>query len=449
MAHVFLRIHPNFLHLKESERLLIQHNKLSELITLYERKDAHEKALNLLMCESSKSNSILAGLKHLVDYLKKLGNKNLELIFKYAKFVLEKDLSRGMEIFFSGEPARIDDFLLRRADEINESLSKPCLNIAQRSRLSIIAELDMSDFDDESLKELDHEQVVRFFESIEPKELSTYLVRSYLQYCVYLWFDKNASLSNLLIDIYKSYIEGQYRQLPTGVRNNALEQAITYRKLLKLLLSESSVYDLSFALSRFDLDEYPEERAIVLGRMGKHQEALNIYVNKLNEPGKAEAYCNYIYTQGQEQNVYYELLQIYLQSDYEEIRIDGSVSLLNAHSNKIGTSRTLEMLPASLMKCKNLSTFFETMLYRLVRTKHDTQIRNKLMIALQLQVHETKIISQDKKFVLTDEQMCVECNKRLGKSALVRFPNGILVHYGCLKNYDTTIGLNVNGSSTT
>jgi hypothetical protein len=112
------------------------------------------------------------------------------------------------------------------------------------------------------------------------------------------------------------------------------------------------------------------------------------------------------------------------------------VSLLNAHSNKIGTSKTLELLPAQLMKCKNLSQFFETMLYRLVRSKHDTQIRNRLMISLQLQVHETKIISQDKKFVVTDEQMCKECNKRMGKSAMVRFPDGVLIHYGCLKSYD-------------
>jgi hypothetical protein len=98
------------------------------------------------------------------------------------------------------------------------------------------------------------------------------------------------------------------------------------------------------------------------------------------------------------------------------------------------------------MKCKNLSQFFETMLYRLTRTKHDTQIRKKLMIALQLQVHETKIISHDKKFVVTDEKMCEECKKRLGKSAFVRFPDGVLIHYGCLKNYDTT-GATTSSSS--
>jgi hypothetical protein len=59
------------------------------------------------------------------------------------------------------------------------------------------------------------------------------------------------------------------------------------------------------------------------------------------------------------------------------------------------------------------------------------------MFALELQIHETKIMCQDKKFVVNDEQICKECNKRMGKSAMVRFPNGDLIHYGCSKSADT------------
>jgi len=56
------------------------------------------------------------------------------------------------------------------------------------------------------------------------------------------------------------------------------------------------------------------------------------------------------------------------------------------------------------------------------------------MLSLQLHIHETKIICQKKMFTVTDEQMCKECNKRMGKSAMVRFPNGDLIHYGCSKS---------------
>ena len=57
----FLRRDPNFLHLGESERLLNQHNKINELIILYEKKEEHEKALSLLLSESLKPNSNLSG----------------------------------------------------------------------------------------------------------------------------------------------------------------------------------------------------------------------------------------------------------------------------------------------------------------------------------------------------------------------------------------------------
>ena len=179
--------------------------------------------------------------------------------------------------------------------------------------------------------------------------------------------------------------------------------------------------------------------------MGKHHDALSIYVNILNDTEKAEVYCEKIYTESSapdSKQVFYQLLQIYLNSEYEEIRIGASIRLLNAHSNEIGTSKTLELLPAELMKCKNLSQFFENMLNRLVRNKHDTKIKNRLMIALELQVHETKIMCQNEKFTVNDEQICKECNKRMGKSAMVRYPNGVLIHYGCLKNSEATYSKN-------
>lgn len=476
LVQFFLRRDPNFLHLEESERLLNQHNKLNELIILYEKKEAHEKALNLLMTESSKSNSNLSGLKHIVEYLKKLGNQNLNLIFKFAKSVIETDFEWGMKIFIGGDPDKVDEILIKVSKDKDESLNKINRSMSKvinsnhnpligaillssvlkisldeeeakkdsRKNRIIKNDLDLSectDDDDETLKELNHETVYRFLEeSIEPKELSSHLVRIYLQYCIYVWNDKSTNLNNSLIDIYKEFLENTF--LPSQNQKLNSTNPKSFKQLLKYFLSETKNYEPIYALSKLDLDNYPEERAIVLGKMGKHHDALSIYVNILNDTDKAEAYCDNIYLQtdvlGSKQ-VFYELLQIYLNSDYEEVRIDASIRLLNAHSNEIGSSKTLELLPAQLMKCKNLSQFFENMLNRLVRNKHDTQIRNRLMVALQLQVHETKILCQDKKFVVNDEQMCKECNKRMGRSAMVRYPNGVLIHYGCLKNSEATL----------
>jgi hypothetical protein len=124
----FLRRDVNYLHLEESEKLLIQHNKLNELVILYGKKEAHEKALSLLMTESGKSNSNLGGYKHLVEYLKNIGNKNLPLIFKYAKVVLQAEPHFGMRVFLSGNLHKLDRVVMRK------SLEKEDASYRQRER---------------------------------------------------------------------------------------------------------------------------------------------------------------------------------------------------------------------------------------------------------------------------------------------------------------------------
>ena len=118
----FLRREQNFLHADESERLLIQHYKISELIILYEKKGAHEKALSLLMTEAAKAKSNLSGFKHIVEYLKKNGAKNFPLTLKYAKQVIEADNYWGMKIFM-GDAAKVDEVLAKRA-KIKEDILK-------------------------------------------------------------------------------------------------------------------------------------------------------------------------------------------------------------------------------------------------------------------------------------------------------------------------------------
>ena len=288
----------------------------------------------------------------------------------------------------------------------------------------------LDDDDDERTKAFNHQEVCNFLkDQIKPLELSQNLVRTYLQYCIFVWKDNNTDLSNELIDSYINLIETS----STNESNN-------FRKIFIYFLNETNNYDPNYVLSKLDLSKYPEERAIVLGKLGKHYEALSIYVNILSDTDKAEAYCDNLYSQSNildSKQVYYTLLQIYLNSDYEEIRIGASIRLLNTYSNEIGSCRSLELLPADLIKCKNLSPFFESMLNRIIRNKHNTQVINRLMFALELQIHETKIMCTDKKFYVTDEQICKECNKRMGKSAMVRFPNGDLIHYGCSKNSDS------------
>jgi Vam6/Vps39-like protein vacuolar protein sorting-associated protein 39 len=394
----FLRLEPLYLHFKQSEDLLIEHKKLNELIILYEKKQEHEKALNLLLIESIKHDSSLYGLKHLVEYLKKLGNENLELIFKFARNVIETDLEMGIKIFM-GDALKLDQII--------------CLQVNKKNLEKSSSNNDYYDFkiieddcDYDNLKLLDREQVSKYLKSFN-------LDRLYLQYCIFVWNDSSLKLNNILIDLY-------------------LIDSENFREILIYFLSETNYYDLEYAISKLNLENFPKERAIVLGKLGKHQEVLTIYVEKLNDTNKAEAYCNQVFCNYKD--IYYELLKIYLKSDDKKIKIDASIRLLNENSTEISSCRLLELLPDELIKFQNLSPFFENMLNRLYKNKHSIQIIKRLMFSLELQIHETKIFYKDKYFIVKDEQLCKKCNKRIGKSVIVRFPNGDLMHYSCSRN---------------
>ena len=69
------------------------------------------------------------------------------------------------------------------------------------------------------------------------------------------------------------------------------------RRLLKLLRAPptASRYNPERMLSRFPQDALYEERAVLLGRVGRHKEALTILVRRLNNPRLAEAYCDRVW----------------------------------------------------------------------------------------------------------------------------------------------------------
>lgn len=67
------------------------------------------------------------------------------------------------------------------------------------------------------------------------------------------------------------------------------------RKKLIQFLENSQQYTAENILSNFPTDNLLEERAIILGRLGKHEQALTIYVRALGDINKATDYCKKVY----------------------------------------------------------------------------------------------------------------------------------------------------------
>lgn len=100
---------------------------------------------------------------------------------------------------------------------------------------------------------------------------------------VHTWEDTNPLFHNALIH--------QYREKVIGGDTSAQH---TRKKLIEFL-EKSEHYTPDTVLGHFPTDNLLEERAIILGRLGKHDQSLAIYVRGLGDLEKATQYCNKVY----------------------------------------------------------------------------------------------------------------------------------------------------------
>ena len=118
LANALLRGQDNCCLPSEVEKELIKHNRRKELVAFYERQNRHKEALELISNTES-----LASNDNLLEYLKKLDNDHIQLIFEYVKPMLQsafegerdEDLLHEIMTLFIGEstpiyPSNFDAF---------------------------------------------------------------------------------------------------------------------------------------------------------------------------------------------------------------------------------------------------------------------------------------------------------------------------------------------------
>uniref|UniRef100_A0A671NBK8 Vam6/Vps39-like protein n=1 Tax=Sinocyclocheilus anshuiensis TaxID=1608454 RepID=A0A671NBK8_9TELE len=322
-----LRLENNHCHIEESEYVLKKAHKYSELIILYEKKGLHQKALQVLLDQSTKANSPLKGHERTVQYLQRLGVENLGMIFEFSPWVL-----------------------------------KICVPAVAAGK--------------------------------EAGEL------------------------------------GEYRN-----------------KLLSFL-EVSSSYEPERLISDFPFDGLLEERALLLGRMGKHEQALFIYVHILKDTHMAEEYCHGHYDPSANGNkdVYLSLLRMYLSPPdvhflgpikmelcEPQANLQAALKVLQLHHSKLNTTKAINLLPANT-QIREIQVFLESVLEEKAGRKRFDQVLKSLLQAEFLRVQEERIFHQQVKCVITDEKTCRVCKKKIGNSAFARYPNGVVVHYFCCKD---------------
>lgn len=105
------------------------------------------------------------------------------------------------------------------------------------------------------------------------------LVIPYLEHVIHTWNDNSPLFHDALINMYSEKI--------TNKKENATEAEIEHTKAkLVAFLEKSTHYTPERFVLHFPKDGFFEERAIIYGKLGRHEQALAIYVLILGESRK-------------------------------------------------------------------------------------------------------------------------------------------------------------------
>jgi len=359
----------NWCEVSEVEQVLRGREKHTELIFLYHGKGMHDKALSLLHEMSANEKSIRDKLGPTITYLQKLGPDQLDQIFDAAHWLFAIDPDMAFEVFTSEE------------------------------------------------HELPRHDVADYLEGIDP-----YLCVRYLEYLIHDRDETSQMLHERLAELYLRLSQAEKKH-----GDKAAEQNL-YSKLLRFI-EESQNYHIDRLFGLLPSDNMFEARAVLLGRLGKHEGALEIYVYRLQDYIKAEEYCKRIYHADPEaRGIFLTLLRIYLHSGTSSNFLRPALELISRHSPRLDAVETLHLLPP-MVTAQDLNAFLCEALREPV---FDTRVAREIWKARSEQVASKLIGLQTKRVKVTDSRICPQCHKRIGNSVIaVHAPRGEVTHYTC------------------
>ncbi|KHJ79428.1 hypothetical protein OESDEN_20926 [Oesophagostomum dentatum] len=226
------------------------------------------------------------------------------------------------------------------------------------------------------------------------------------------------------------------------------------RRLLKFL-QFSLYYSPQAVILQLSNCAFYEERALVLGRLKHHEQALAIYTSILNDFDAAEEYCKIYYDQNDETNsqVYLLLFRAFvcpsdpmiaglLEKDLPTPQPDvlSAIRVLSRHADRIDTDpAALFQFIVSALSLIPDDTPLRTLskaLHAVLQATHDDACAFALRRSICLcgvESHEERLRHVLKqRIVIGSSSECSKCGKKIGNSAFVRYPtDGCLAHFGC------------------
>ncbi|KAF2497414.1 hypothetical protein BU16DRAFT_446586, partial [Lophium mytilinum] len=396
---------------------LYESGRYSDLIDFLHGKKLHREALELL-AKFGRNDAdgevapALRGPHRTVGYLQQLPPEMIDLILEFAEWPLQVDPDHGMEVFLA---------------------------------------------DTENAETLPRGKVLDFLHQIDLK-----LAVRYLEHIIEELNDPEPDFHQRLIDLYLQRLKAGQDAFDDD------EERQEWLRKLQSFLKSSSQYTKIRAFRELPTDDpdFYESRAIVLSKMDQHKQALQIYVFQMKDYQKAEEYCNQTYLtalqpsaptsttahatargiaptmdpEDAEPTIYHTLLSLYLSPPPPHTpNWAPALSLLSRHGARLPASTTLDLVPQSL-PVKELESYFRGRIRNANSVMNEERIVARLRGVEKVEVEaalllgeEGKIGGRNRRVLVGEERHCAVCHKRFGGAAIRVYPDGSVVHSGCLK----------------
>jgi len=411
---------------------LYESGRYNDLIDFLYGKKLHKQALDMLEKfgkneAGDEVDEVLRGPRRTIAYLQQLPFELIDLILQYARWPMTTNPDLGMQVFL--------------ADTENaETLPRPL--------------------------------VLGFLESIN----SNLAVR-YLEHVIEELNDQTPEFHERLIDLYLDKLKA----VPTTEQTEPDQQA-TQQKL-ESFLQNSLQYHKLRVLSRLPTSDpqFYESRAIVLSKLSEHARALQIYVFQLKDYQKAEEYCNRIYLStlpnttsttavsttldpddpSQPQPIYTTLLSLYLSPPPPlPTNLPAALALLSHHGSRLPALSTLALLPTTL-PVQELEEYFQARMRAAQSLAREEAVVAALSRLEKVGWEGALLVGSEggggygggtgggagyrggagikavgkgrsRRVVLGEDRLCPVCHKRFGRAAVRVWPDGEVLHYGCV-----------------
>uniref|UniRef100_A0A0N4ZLW3 CNH domain-containing protein n=1 Tax=Parastrongyloides trichosuri TaxID=131310 RepID=A0A0N4ZLW3_PARTI len=405
MVKSFLRSR-NFCNFECIEDLLKDLEKYDLLYLHYKNAGMHHDALAVLQHLYNKDGSDFSDLNCMVEYLKEIGHKNLDIILEYAIWVFNIDERKGMEIFI---------------DNSNEY---------------------------EEVKLFDRVKVNDFL-----SEYDSRLAIEYLEFIIDVWKDNTIDFSEYLATLYRIRIDKLRKDYVHACKDDDKyikageeegELGILRKKFLKFL-DKNDLYAPRKMLDDLEGDYFYEERAIVYRRMKKHKEALCIYMSLLKLYDVADSYCETYYDPNDpyDREVFNLLFEGYMKpfslSIIDMLSIEGirgdvnvlrALDVLEKHASRMNITKAMSMIPDDI-DIDKLENVFKSVITSKMKQCDDAILISSITKSTYTQCKEELKKRKTLHFKIGTGTRCSSCNKGIRDSAFVVHEDGGIYDYGC------------------